>query len=1490
VSARSVSTAAGAGFWPESGANFRKFATVGLLFGLMAALPLLHTPGEGPVNAETMATFGFIVLAAYGLGDLMETWHLPHITGYLLAGALCGPSVLKLLTYGVVEDLQLFNSLAVALIGLSAGAALEWGRLRKDARLLGSLIGVQFLVLLPLLGGLILLLSGPIPGLTLPFLVGKSMGVKAAAAICIALIGSAMSPAATVAILHETRARGPVADAAMGVSVLNNIVVVVLFAVGLGVALNLAPELAEGHAEGHLFQKVLLELTGACFLGGALGAGLALYVRWFNEEFLLILAALCFTVTWVAVQWDVQPALPFILAGFVVKNLFPKEEPEFIRVVNRLSMPVFVVFFFVAGAGLHLDAVVEMALFALLLFAGRMIGLYVGTTVGNRLGKGPPEIARYGWFGFGAQAGIALYMAQIVAHSLGDIGHSVETLAVAGIALNELSGPILLKVALGRAGEIPDPSDRAQAPLAEESAAVPQGPGLRLPEWAPEARPAGFEPWRGEVPTGNLAAVALTLRGGLQVLVRDLSEGPIAARRTSGHHFLRGLRREYLRHHRHCLVIARDTMHDPKALVLALRKERAELARRWEDRILDRAASGDFRAETRALKRLVEAIERLSAEVPVALELPFEPHHTSLEGEPSTWARAGARLLQLRQNLGLKTRLVEVRPITRFALDGGIPTRLVALAGLLALTERHLLLRARNLYEVHHHALDKVLAQPESAEDRLIPALEALRLEMEEEIQLASREVDRLADETVRVAESALGQAWRHWLALTADAGTPALARRSYRFSRVYEDRNRALAQIDAGLQAAQALTRGLASSHAMELELIRLEEGLILGVEARGVALARDLRGRIVAPAKRSTKALADAVTALHPVVDNPKTTASQLTALLQAALAPIDPIVEEALGIAEGFRSALKTEAELEPLVADLHAQIDDLTDRFEITEHPGGPIGRGLPTSAETKDIHFRDVVRQYMDVQVGRDLSDWTGRLQKRIEAVFGALQEIQRSIGFNTELALTELAVLPEGPLPQKTRKLLDELLLKTLERQAALLAEAVTACEAHASVIREELLSLVMGHARELQALLVGGRWTEVRIRLVRGQVARRRQQLNKHDTPLTEFRTIAGETARRWLGPELTESLRAGLGLPDAHSNQPLGPESFAPIGPRIELPAVYRRLFTDPALEAGDLLTNREHELESVRKTLLGQGPGISRAVGLVGSGGAGQSSVTNAILRGMNSDRICRHVLAAPTTMDQVAQLVALATGDRVMVIEGLHWLVSPDRDGLAPLRALLHAVVADQGRNGWLLSAKRPVWESLEPVVGLGDVFPQVLALPPLSLEDLQRALLNRQTMSGFELNFSPKVPSLLERIRSWGQEQEDRGDQQSFFRQLHRRSGGVLNEAEALWMASVHSLDQRRGLVTIGSVPPGPDAHIERLSDEDLLTLRLIARSGRVNPEQHARWLRWAETSSEAHLSRLHHWGLLARTPVGYALSASLAGPVTRCLRGRGWLP
>ncbi|MBK7759453.1 MAG: hypothetical protein IPI35_24270 [Deltaproteobacteria bacterium] len=124
-------------------------------------------------------------------------------------------------------------------------------------------------------------------------------------------------------------------------------------------------------------------------------------------------------------------------------------------------------------------------------------------------------------------------------------------------------------------------------------------------------------------------------------------------------------------------------------------------------------------------------------------------------------------------------------------------------------------------------------------------------------------------------------------------------------------------------------------------------------------------------------------------------------------------------------------------------------------------------------------------------------------------------------------------------------------------------------------------------------------------------------------------------------------------------------------------------------------------------------------------------------------------------------------------------------------------------------------------------------------------------------------------------------------EERFFERLHQASGGMLGDALRLWMASVVDVSVDRNDVVMGAVPPTPLMALRALPDEVQMTLRQVARLGRVSARSHALQFRREEPDSEAFLNRLAHWGLLERRRSGdYVFSPGLAGPLYRALRER----
>ncbi|MCB9746522.1 MAG: cation:proton antiporter [Alphaproteobacteria bacterium] len=1479
-----------------------KLAIVGGLFGVMLALQSLDL-GGGMGNPLVMVTFGFIILAAYTLGEVLEKVGLPHITAYLLTGLVLGPEaahvlhlpqVLAIISEDTVKDLKLFNDIAVALIALSAGSALELEALRKSARLLVSLLTTQFLVLFAVLGGLVMLISGPIEGFALDFLAAQPFEAKLGGALLLAIIGSAMSPAASIAIIQETRSKGPITDATLGVSVLNNIAVVVFFVVGFSVAVGMISP--EAGSEGSLLAELGVKIGGAVLLGGVLGAGVAGYIRFVGRELLLVLAGLCFAITYLARANGVDPLLAFLFAGFIVRN-FTNAGDELKGAISILSMPIYVVFFFVAGAGLHLHDLKEMFEFALLLFVGRWFALWAGTAIGTRVGKGPPTLHQIGWLGFGAQAGIALAMADAVAAGLPGLGGKIYTLGVAGIALNEMFGPIALKVALSKVGET---AAEGEAPRLDDDPSaleteISEEVSDRLPEWLPEPGHREFDPW-GPIPlTGSrrLLEHSRALRADLQGLVRDVRSGPIAQRRESAHQFLAQLRREFLRHHRRALVRSKAPDLDPVAFAAELRAGPARLALSWEDHLLDRAATADFHAEQRTLDELVRLVDRLVEALPQAQEVELDPELLAPEEGDGPVRRAHKAALRARRAMGLgpEQRVVEVRPLARFAMSGLTPLHLGELGGMMALSERHLLARARNVFESYRQGVDELMTHPDFTPAGWTELLEHFREEIDEEFSLANREVDRLADETVRVTASVLGRPFQRFNEMLIVAGTPALPPSEYRFSKVYNGRVAALDAVAKGLREVRDLTRAEANGLAMELQLVRLRSSVRVLTDEKADAIARDIRGRLTQPVRRVNDTLLRTTEALSRALASEELEGSALAAQVREATAPLAKVVDEAQGIAGSLRSSLRTQANLEPLRQGLAVGFDRLTERFVVATNSPGVTGRRLPGPPETREVPFRELAAQYLDTEINLDLVQTLNELVEKLDATYRLLDELQRSLGFNMELTLAELDVLPVGPAPESAREVVAEMLLGTLQRlgnRVHKLSEAVDGIEV---LTAQRIRDTVLGHIDAFQALLVGGRWDELRLRLVRGQVARRRQLITGGASNLGDLGRHARDGLIRVLGDETYHRARELLGLPDLTAEQAMGPAAFAPPSPQIELPVVFKRLFSDAALEAGDLLTGREREVDEVRRILLGQALGASRAVAVVGVGGVGQGAVINALLRGLSDHtRVIRHELHAPVRdPEEVDALLERVTEDCIVVVEGLQWLFAIEPGGFKALRRFVQRVVEDRGRNAWLISAERPVWAYVDRVVALHDAFPETVRLEPLDAEGLRRAILDRHAMSGYGLRFSRGRVTVGHWLREVvaGREADEEVLEAEYFQRLHLATGGVLSDALRLWMASVQRIDDDRNEIVIGEVPRTPIKLLRRLPEDVLMTLRQAARQGRLTAKGHAAQFRMEVDDSEAVLARLTHWGLLERGDRGeYHFASGLGGPLYRVLLER----
>jgi hypothetical protein len=340
------------------------------------------------------------------------------------------------------------------------------------------------------------------------------------------------------------------------------------------------------------------------------------------------------------------------------------------------------------------------------------------------------------------------------------------------------------------------------------------------------------------------------------------------------------------------------------------------------------------------------------------------------------------------------------------------------------------------------------------------------------------------------------------------------------------------------------------------------------------------------------------------------------------------------------------------------------------------------------------------------------------------------------------------------------------------------------------------------------------------------------------------------------------------------------------APV-PRAELPVVYRRLFSDRVLDAGDLIVGREHEVSAV-KLALEEG-GRLRSAAVVGLRGSGTSAVAGAAARGWRGP-VRRLDLTEPVTEDEVRGWFDKTQDGTLTVLSGLRWLYEMKPGGLVPLRAFCEELVQSSEVSPWLITADVEVWRYASRAGSLAHAMGDVIELEPLSVEDLASAVLGRHQMSGYELTFEAGEDLIWQ---FWNlvlrREEGEARRRTAWFHTLHEASGGVMHDALRLWMASIEEVDDKMGVVRVGVVPRPPVARINGLPMDALLTLVQVVRQGWISPDLHAALFRIDRGVSVAQLAALTHKGLLVRREDGrLEIARHLRNPVQRVLVGRGW--
>ena len=420
-----------------------------LALAIIIATAAVVTNADGAAGQGgpgTALAIGFALIAASLTGELFERFRLPRISGYLFFGVVCGPYASAILTPGMARELQVVNGVAIALIAFIAGLEINFARLRPQLRAMLTMGGVMLALMWVTLSVLFFVAWPWLP--IAPEVTGVA---RMALAALVATVTVSFSPTVSIAVITESRARGPLAELVLALVVLADLMLILLFTLSME---SVRFALGSGQAGHGILSGLAWEIFGSFAFGGIVGACFAFYLRYVGREVTVMLIGLSVLLSQVGAALHFEPLLAALGAGLVVENIAPPEGDALRQAVERGALPVLVLFFAAAGANLHLGALATVGMLAVGIAAVRLALIRVTAKVGARVAGLSGEAPSLAWMGLVSQAGVTLGLAILINAEFPDWGGRLYALIVSMITLHETVGPILFRSALMRAGEI----------------------------------------------------------------------------------------------------------------------------------------------------------------------------------------------------------------------------------------------------------------------------------------------------------------------------------------------------------------------------------------------------------------------------------------------------------------------------------------------------------------------------------------------------------------------------------------------------------------------------------------------------------------------------------------------------------------------------------------------------------------------------------------------------------------------------------------------------------------------------------------------------------------------------------------------------------------------------------------------------------------------------------------------------------------------------
>lgn len=386
-------------------------------------------------SLNTFLSLAVMIFAGMALGRLVKLIKLPNVTGYLLAGLLLGPSVLGLVSEDFLSSATVISDAALGFIAFSIGNEFKISYFKRVGvtpiviAIMESFFAVFFVAMALILAGN-----------EVPF------------SLVLASIAAATAPAATIMVIKQYKARGPVTETLLSVVAVDDATALIMYSIAVAIATALSGTAANTK---ELVLTPVIEIGGALVAGAILGLLFLVPLKFFKKDGnrLSLTVAFIFMGLGLSALCGFSSLLLCMAMGAIIANFSP-DVNHIMKLSDRITPPIFMLFFVASGAELKLSVLPSVGVAGIIYIVVRVIGKIFGAALGATLCKADKNIRKYLGPALVPQAGVAIGLSLAASNVVPQYATEIRTVILCGTLIYELIGPAIAKASLKKAGEI----------------------------------------------------------------------------------------------------------------------------------------------------------------------------------------------------------------------------------------------------------------------------------------------------------------------------------------------------------------------------------------------------------------------------------------------------------------------------------------------------------------------------------------------------------------------------------------------------------------------------------------------------------------------------------------------------------------------------------------------------------------------------------------------------------------------------------------------------------------------------------------------------------------------------------------------------------------------------------------------------------------------------------------------------------------------------